>query len=179
MALPMVSAFCPIHGPAFPIPVDLLKSSAIQSALENLTSTLDAGFSAGCSSLGPVETTSANAVQIFSLGDDSAFFEYYRSGSILSPAGVQKVDGDSVFRIGSISKLITVYMVLVELGSKMWDVKIPDVVPELKDWDRAAWEKDPVYHVNWDEVTLGSLTDHLSGIATSGKTKITPSCRFS
>ncbi|KAF2731271.1 beta-lactamase/transpeptidase-like protein, partial [Polyplosphaeria fusca] len=169
LLLPIAAAvFCPIYGPAFPAPSSLAQSSTFRLALKNLTSTLDAAFASGNSSLGPVETTSANAIQVFSLNDDeSPLYEYYRSGSILSPAGVQKVDGDSVMRIGSISKLITVYMVLAELGDKAWDFKITEVVPELKNWNRTEWEENPLYHVNWDEITLGSLAGHLSGIAVS------------
>ncbi|KAF2799391.1 hypothetical protein K505DRAFT_65555 [Melanomma pulvis-pyrius CBS 109.77] len=124
--LPFTSAInCPLSGAVFPPPTHLANSSTLASALHNLTSLINDGFSTGNSTHGPVDPSGANAVQTFSLDFDTALFEYYHDGTTLSNvSGVQKVDGDSIFRIGSISKLVSVYMLLIEIGDRYWDTKI-------------------------------------------------------
>ena len=42
------------------------------------------------------------------------------------------MDGDTVYRIASISKLLTVYTLLLEIGDKYWGRAITDFIPELR-----------------------------------------------
>lgn len=151
-------AFSPIYGPTFPLPRNFANIPPIRIALDNLTSTLNTAFNTGASDYGPQDPASAAGVQIFSLCDnDSQVFAYYHNGKILSNAtGVQKIDGDSIWRIGSLSKLVTVYLVLAELRDGLWDMKVTQVIPELR--RRTTWGG------YWEEVALGSLASHLSGL---------------
>ncbi|KAF2109353.1 beta-lactamase/transpeptidase-like protein [Lophiotrema nucula] len=163
--LHLTNAFCPVYGPSFPAPTSLSQSSVIKSAFSDLTAALNKAFETGNSSHGPNDKVSANAIQVFSIDEDAPLYEFYREGSLLSSPGTKKIDGDSIWRVGSISKLITVYMTLAELGDGVWDTKITDAIPELKGNEK--WKEDPVRHVNWDEVTLGALAGHLAGVAQS------------
>jgi hypothetical protein len=161
--LPLASASgCPLPGADFPPPINLSNDSTITSALKNFTSILDSGFSANNSAHGPVDPSGANAVQIFSLESEFPLFEYYHDGSTLSPSGVQTVDGDSIFRIGSVSKLVSVYMLLVEIGDKYWDTAITDIIPELR--NRTNSSANPINFVKWADITLGALAGQVAGL---------------
>ncbi|KAF2252847.1 beta-lactamase/transpeptidase-like protein [Trematosphaeria pertusa] len=152
--LPWTSAFCPLHGPVFPAPKDLASSSVFQAALRNLTIAYDTGLAS---------TSGAIAVQIFASDSSVPLFEYYRDGTTLSnTTGVKKVDGDSIWRIASISKLVTVYLLLKEVGDAYWNVPVTDVIPELK--GNVKWRENEVDFVKWDDVTLGALAGQISGV---------------
>jgi CubicO group peptidase (beta-lactamase class C family) len=66
-----------------------------------------------------------------------------------------EVTGDTIFRAGSLSKVVTAYASLLQQNGK-WDDPITDWVPELRD--------DGEGTVLWSEITLGSLASHLSGL---------------
>jgi len=168
----ILARLCPIYGPTFPYPTNLTTTAIIQSALQNLTDAIDAGFAAANSSYGPVDPASATAIQIFSLEDeDSPLYEYYHDGTLLSNStGVKRINGGSVFRIGSVSKLLTVYLVLAELGDVVWATRIIDALPELRN-RTTRWMDNPIDYVKWDDITLGALASQLSGV--------TRDCEFS
>ncbi|KAF2187150.1 beta-lactamase/transpeptidase-like protein [Zopfia rhizophila CBS 207.26] len=163
--LPSAASLCPIYGPVYPPPKNVKSSNLIKDALQNLTESLNAGFATGNSSHGPVVSSGANAIQIFSLDDedDKPLFEYYHDGTTLSNStGVRKVDGDSIFLIGSVSKLVTVYMFLAELGDGYWDDPVSKHIPELK--NRTKSHENPIDFTAWDQVTLGALAGQVGGV---------------
>ena len=68
-----------------------------------------------------------------------------------------------MYRIGSISKLFTVFALLVENGDANFNDPITKFVPELRD----SWmvkQKGVVNAVQWKDVTLGALASQMSGI---------------
>ncbi|OCL07086.1 beta-lactamase/transpeptidase-like protein [Glonium stellatum] len=150
---------CPLLGPVFPPPSNI--SFGLQAAFSNLTEVLDQAIASGNSTHGLVNNKTSYSVQFFSVNEKNPLFEYYYTTP--SSYGVQKVDGDSVYRIGSISKLLTVYTLLVEIGDKYWDRAVTDFIPEL----RALVPKsrsDPIAFNAWDEITLGSLAGQVAGV---------------
>jgi CubicO group peptidase (beta-lactamase class C family) len=78
---------------------------------------------------------------------------------------MKSVDADSVYRIGTLTQLFTVYTFLIEVGDVHWEEPVTKWVPELV---RAAKTLDaksqPLKYVDWDDVTLGQLASHLSEI---------------
>ncbi|KAF2653638.1 beta-lactamase/transpeptidase-like protein [Lophiostoma macrostomum CBS 122681] len=156
-------SFCPLYGAVFPPPTNLAASNTLQNALAEIRSVYDAGFAKGSSSYGPLNPEAAYAVQLFSLDSKEPLLEYYHRGTSLSnSSGVKEVDGDSVFRIGSISKLVTVYMVFAEIGDGHWNVPVTDVIPELQ--NRRQWEDDETEYLKWEDVTLGALAGQVAGV---------------
>ncbi|KAF2681980.1 beta-lactamase/transpeptidase-like protein [Lentithecium fluviatile CBS 122367] len=166
LLLPLVSvasAFCPWYGPVFPQAKNLASSATIQTALEKLKSTYDTGLLTGNSSADSVPNSSAASVQIFSVESEKPLFEYYHDGAVLNTTvGVKTLDGESIIRIASISKLITVYLWLKEIGDGWWDVPVTDVIPELKGAEK--WEENEVDFIKWEDVTIGALAGQTSGI---------------
>ena len=155
---------CPILGPVFSPPMRL-DSSALQNAFQNLTEILNQAIAVGNSTHGPVDNNTSYAVQFFSsYGAEPAFEWYFTPPSIRNGSfGTKNVDGNSIFRIGSITKLFTAYALLAELGDTYWDQSVAQVLPEL---DMQAQESDsnPINFLQWKDVTLGALASHLAGV---------------
>lgn len=144
---------CPLLGPDLPAPAPASISTA------NFTLALNSALSSGA--LGA--TNSSFAIEIFSASQPGAFFSFYHSAPTLSASvGVKQVDGNSVFRIGSISKLFTVYLLLIENGYVNWNDPVTKWVPEL--WRVSRWPSDEVARVDWGSITIGNLASHMAGI---------------
>lgn len=159
--------YCPLLGPVFPPPQNLNDSPTWHDLRENITATLHSEIQKAKTSeeYGSVLnfTSTSFALQIFSTSDsDPLLFEAYTSETTREAnIGVQEVDQDTVFRIGSGSKLWTTLLLLKELGDGVFSDPVSKYVPELA----AAEVADGVSSVRWDEVTVGELVSHMAGIA--------------
>ncbi len=141
-----LSQDCPLLGPAYPEVANLGSSAAFKTAKTAIDNEI-ANALAG----GQLDKGTYFGIQVFSKISEKPLYEKYYGPSI---------GADTVYSIASISKLITVYATLTEIGDKYWDEPITKYVPELA--NRKV--KNPVYDINWDEVTLGALASHLAGI---------------
>ena len=157
-------------GPGFPPPKDLSSnSSLVRAAWSNFTATLESYIRANTTVEGLVPNLGSYSFSVgaFSIYDEAATetLQYHHTGSDvkISNSGVTHVDGDSIYRVASITKLFTVYLTLLEIGSGYWDCPITDFLPDLA----AFAEKtplDPLHVVDWNGVTLGTLAGQMSGI---------------
>ncbi|KAK3393749.1 beta-lactamase/transpeptidase-like protein [Podospora didyma] len=68
---------------------------------------------------------------------------------------------ETVYRIGSVSKILAVYAILSKLSHKHWQDSITDYIPELAN---APPPRSAVDSVEWSKVTLGALASHMAGI---------------
>lgn len=160
---------CPLLGPAYP-PFTLNNNSTIlQSALTDLNTKFDELMQIGIGSNGQVTpNTTSFSIALFSTNqgtaaDEPFFFEYHYTAPSIQNAttGVQSVDANSVYRIGGLTEVFTIWSVLIEAGDGVWNDPVTKHVPELKN---AAQEKgDGV--VNWQSITIGQLASHMSGIS--------------
>jgi hypothetical protein len=109
---------------------------------------------------------SSVSISITSTAQAPAIFSFNFTGSSLntSAGGTEQVSADTVFRIGSISKLFTVYAFLLHNGLELWQQPITEYVPELRDLSQCSSNSANLDSVRWEEVALGSLTSHMSGI---------------
>ncbi|KAF1952754.1 beta-lactamase/transpeptidase-like protein [Byssothecium circinans] len=165
--LRLTTAFCPLHGPAFPLPKDPSASKAVQTALGKLAATFDAGLKDPTNA---VTNSSTVSVHIYTTSSDTPLFEFHHSGANLNTSvGVKKVDSHSIWRIASISKLVTVYLVLKEVGDRYWDVAVAEVLPELKKdgKGKGSGRENPIEDTDWAEVTLGTLAGQVSGVVSN------------
>lgn len=110
-------------------------------------------------------------MQVFDASDSGSLLSLsYTADSINTTLGVNQVDENTVFRIGSTSKLWTMLLLLIENGPASLDDPIARYIPELR---QAVFElsrnstmaRDGIDFTKWNEVTLGELASHLSGIA--------------
>ncbi|KAK3672594.1 hypothetical protein LTR78_007645 [Recurvomyces mirabilis] len=157
---------CPILGPVFPAPSSLCDADSFQAALKNISTTLDYAGNTGKTPYGNIPSNATSfTVGVFS-ADETLFSHQYTSPWLkTSTQGATEVGVDSVFRIGSGSKLITTYLWLVEVGTKYWGHSITEFVPELAEAPQnCSASADPVDCIDWDEITLGALASHMAGV---------------
>lgn len=145
------ASICPILGPVFPAPNNLHSSSTFQDALKIVQFNIDKALASGNSVHGPLNPNDTYSIQIFSTASERPLLDYHRRGPAV--LGNRTIDGDSVYRIASVSKLITVYLLLLEAGEAIFSDKLTKYLPELQGV------------ASWDDITIGSLAGHLGGIA--------------
>ncbi|KAI0179790.1 beta-lactamase/transpeptidase-like protein [Hypoxylon sp. FL1284] len=156
---------CPYPGAVFPKPTALASSDAVQAALLDLTSTL--GSRAEDPAMNPNGTSWS--IQVFSASDpdeDTPLWSHYHTATDLltvDTPGVRSVGGDTVYRLGSVTKIFTILTFLIESGDQYWNTPVTALVPELELLAGKA-QYDPIMNVDWDSITLQDLASHLAGI---------------
>ncbi|KAM0818246.1 putative Beta-lactamase family protein-like protein [Seiridium cardinale] len=152
---------CPLDGPVFPKPTKLSTLPVIKEAVANLTqhfATWNANYSA--------TAAFSYSVQAFSAHEEDPLFSYSHTSpqlANLTHPGVTTVDDKTVFRLGSLTKVFTVYNFLLNAGDEMWNSPITKYVPELAALANRS-SSDPVLYTAWDDVTIGALATQMSGI---------------
>ncbi|KAJ2986061.1 hypothetical protein NUW58_g5208 [Xylaria curta] len=155
-------------GSVYNPPTGLLASSVVGSWASRLSGTLNQVLQSGHSSFGDFEAnTSSVSITIVSTEDNEnvPFFDFHYTSPFLndSAGSTDHVTKNSIYRIGSISKLITAYTLLVGYGWESWDHTITRYIPELREAS-SSQASSPIADVDWDKITIGALTSHLSGI---------------
>ncbi|KAF5573787.1 beta-lactamase 2 [Fusarium pseudoanthophilum] len=151
------SSPCPLFGPDLPTPTALSNEVSIKNALSEilqLVPSLDIDF----------QNTSFS-IDIYTAADQRPLFNYHHSATYRG-YGVQVVNDTTVYRIGSISKLLTAYVYLLEVGDVSFNQPVTRYVPELADIS-AELRKRHASHLNyvkWDVITIGALASHMAGI---------------
>lgn len=153
-SLTTASLFCPFAGPVFVAPKSLSTNNAFQPSLTDLEASIKDAISTGSSTHGPVDSKDTYSIQIFSTSDQLPIFEFHHRGADV--LGSQPIDGDSIYRIGSMTKLLTVYLLLLEAGDGIFNDLVTRHLPEL-----AAYS-------HWGDITVGALAGYAAGIAAEG-----------
>lgn len=152
---------CPIYGAEFPAPRQVADMPGWKAAMKNLSDVFDG-----------VEAAARNysfSVQIFSTNPGPPIlFERFHTAQDLpsNTTGVKKVDANTVYRIGSVTKLFTVLAFLAEVGDKYFSHPITEFVPELAEISskRANEPLDSLRTVDWDDINIQSLLSQMAGI---------------
>ncbi|KAK8113963.1 beta-lactamase/transpeptidase-like protein [Apiospora kogelbergensis] len=152
---------CPIYGAEFPKPQRLTDSAIWKTAMENLKTTFD--------DLDQKAVNYSFTVQLFSTNPGPpVLFERFHTAQNLpsNTTGVKKVDIDTVFRLGSVTKIYTVLAFLAETGDKYFNHPITEFVPELQDIvnRRGDGPVDELRSVKWEDITIEALLSQMSGI---------------
>lgn len=98
-------------------------------------------------------TTKSFSVQVSDL--ERTVLDCHYTATVLNSSGVDHVDGNTVYRVLSVTKAFTELAVLLEAASSL-DMPIGSYVPEL---NRADWEG----------VTLRLLGSQLAGVPRDGE----------
>ncbi|KAI1328696.1 beta-lactamase/transpeptidase-like protein [Xylariaceae sp. FL0255] len=159
------SVFGRFLGPLDPTPVDISsESSVVKATWNNITSQLHAHFDGSK----PIKGLSILNENTFSLGlfsphdAGATALQYHYTGPFVknSTLGVNNVDGDSIYRVASMTKAITVYAGLLLLNETDWNTPLSKIFPEIA----SLPADDPVHHVQWDTITPFSLASQISGV---------------
>ncbi|KAH6667624.1 beta-lactamase family protein [Halenospora varia] len=157
-------------GPRFPAPVHFANNdSLISSGWRNFTGVLNEYLSgnreaspkllAGLENL----TFSAGMFSIHDLTAQSLQY-HYTSDEVKKGPGVKQVDGNSIYRVASISKLFTVFAGMLEFEEEQWDQPITNFVSATERESLKNVGVDLVNNIQWKKVTLRALASQISGI---------------
>ncbi|KAF4216554.1 hypothetical protein CNMCM8980_001991 [Aspergillus fumigatiaffinis] len=152
-------------GPVYPAPRDLSsKSSRVAAGWKSLT----ARFHRETSSDSSLLKNLTFSVGLFSIHDpaaESLQFHYTSSEIQNAPNGTKKVDGDSIYRVASLSKLFTVFAAMRELDSEQWERPLTEIIPAFAEYVKSRANTDSVYSTPWDQITPSALAAQISGVA--------------
>ncbi|OGM48014.1 alkaline D-peptidase [Aspergillus bombycis] len=170
-----VSSFtpCPLLGPAFPAFTLDKNSTILRSALANLTGQFDELYIQGSGSHGEVSpNTTSFSLSLFSTNEGTAsaspfFFDYHYTAPSLqnSSSQTQHASRKSVYRIGGLTQLFTIWTALVEAGDTIWNDPVTKYLPKLAaSTNSANVAQDPIRYVDWEDITVGQLASHMAGL---------------
>jgi hypothetical protein len=156
---------CPLIGPEFPAPQHLSEHPIWKTAIDNITAVFDY---IDVSNITGVDRFSYS-IQIFSTNPGPPIlWERHRTAKDLpvNTTGVKKVDGNTVYRLGSVSKVFAVLAFLAEAGDVDWNQPITKYIPELAKLPGKAGSNDfdDVRQTNWGDITIGALASQVSGL---------------
>ncbi|KAI0509418.1 beta-lactamase/transpeptidase-like protein [Xylaria bambusicola] len=159
LATYVLGTTCPLAGPGFPSSAHLSNSSALSQSI--------AKFEKLSRSTSLKGNDAAWAVALFSSRENKTLYEHYYTPPV--DIGVSRVDRDSIFRIGSVTKVFSVWSFLIEAGDEYFHEPVTKYIPELANSSCAKGaNQQEVYNdidcIRWNEVTLGQLASQSAGI---------------
>ncbi|KAJ5741193.1 alkaline D-peptidase [Penicillium malachiteum] len=169
------TAHAGLPGASYPSPRDISSSSSSVAAMwKNITDTLEQTLAGGgwdsISSYLLRNTTFS--IGLFSLYDKNASslqYHHISPSTINGTFGTTHIDSDTIYRVASVSKLITTYAGMVQLEDDEWNTPLTKIYPSLQDFiETTASDPDFVKNIQWDKVTVGDIAAHLGGIPRLG-----------
>ncbi|KAJ5554430.1 hypothetical protein N7513_004389 [Penicillium frequentans] len=166
--------FADYLGPTYPPPVDLSsQQSLVTAAWKNLTTTLDSYLKYNPSGsatavVSGIQNTTFST-NLFSIHDpNAAKLQYHWTSPEIASSnnGTNKVNGDSIYRMASSTKLYTTYAGMIALTEEEWNLPLTQINPLFA--EAVAKSEDPIWHVEWDKVTPWALASQISGIPRQG-----------
>lgn len=126
---------CPYLGPDFPKPQTLSTSMVMKSAFSNLTTALAAAVTTERSDYGVFKAnTNSWSIQVFDTQSSVLLYQNHHTQPnlpSLNSSGVTVVDENTVFRLGSLTKLLSVLTFLIIDGDVTFNEPVTKYVPEL------------------------------------------------
>lgn len=154
---------CPLYGPIFPKPTKLLSDPAVQYAATLLDGIfpqyIDNANSSGSERF-------SYSVEVFSATEDLPLYAHHWTATnlpLLNSSGVTRVTGDSVYRIGSITKIFTILAFLATVGDSVMNDPVSKHLPEIAEL-AAQSSGSAIWAPDWDSITVGSLATQTSGL---------------
>lgn len=174
LALHVAAALGDFSAATYPTPADLSSNkSAVHTSWKSITSTLDQYLRGGLNSTAAALFNGTEnvtfSVGMFSLNDPGARqLQYHHAAPQTKAAkvGTNKIDENSIYRVASVSKLITVLTGMVELSDEDWDRPLSQIMPGLKHQLDNSTAVDTIKQIQWDKITPWSLATQLSGLPT-------------
>ncbi|KAJ5350656.1 Beta-lactamase-related protein [Penicillium brevicompactum] len=151
---------CPILGAAYPAPRALSKDPTFLAATQKISTRLNTAIdNENLSSV-------SFALQIFSSHESDPAYGFYLTDDLIKNGnvGVTEVDENTIFRIGSISKLWTMFLYMTFGGIRYFYEPVSKYVPELRVNQSLAQSTNTIDYIQWDSVTIGELASHQAGV---------------
>ncbi|KAI1073823.1 beta-lactamase/transpeptidase-like protein [Whalleya microplaca] len=155
VVLAALNGHCPPLGPVLPAPTNPTRQESVRSAVATITNVFQ-NITADLHSTGI-------SIAVKSIHESEPLLELHHTPAILNTTGTTSINSQTVYRLGSISKIFAVLSLLQQKHVRM-DFPITGYVPELLQLKGETPEVNDINTVRWDEVTLGALASHMSGI---------------
>jgi CubicO group peptidase (beta-lactamase class C family) len=170
LSLLVTEVYSDLLGPRFSAPVKFSgDDSLISASWKNITSLFDT-YLGGNHDVAPKSLNGlvnlTFSAGLFSIHDPSAksLQYHYTSDEVKNGPGLHKVDGDSIYRVASVSKLFTVFAGQLSFSKEQWNQPITDFVPGLSQSSLGKFGNDIIRHIKWEEVTLRALAAQIAGV---------------
>lgn len=153
---------CPLYGLGYPKPTNLLQNDDIKSA----ATALDSLFAQYIDNNSTGSDRFSYSVEAFAANEQAPLWSHYWTAkNLANTPGVKKIDGNTVYRIGSLTKIFTMLTFLAEEGDASWNTPISQYIPEIAsliddDDDTSHSLSSP----DWASITIGSLASQISGL---------------
>lgn len=156
-ALAIPTAECPLLGPMFPYDFDILKSPSMQNAISSFPKAIESLFTTGA--VHRAQTTFS--IDVFSTVTNQSIYQYHHAAPGLNGTlSSGRLNDETIFRIGSVSKLFTAYSILASHGSlDILDHPVTKYLPELGGNEGS----DPIQKIVYEDVTVGALMAQQGG----------------
>ena len=112
------------------LPMSDFSSNIFDDARQDLTRLIEDAIANGDSDYGPMFNDTAFSASVFSLKTGEVIFDYHYEAPVLGKESYTKgtLSDDTIYRTGSLGKLMTVYVWLVDLGSANWQDPITNYI---------------------------------------------------
>jgi len=172
--IPAVLGVGGLPGPSYPAPRDLSSDcSSVAASWKNVTATLDQTLNGG--GMGKLASAllknTTFSMGLFSLHDpDTQSMQYHHTAlsTLNGTVGTKKVDADTLYRVASVSKLITAYAGMIKLSENDWNTPLSDIFPAFQEFVKTAVYYDAVQNIEWEKITVADIAAHLGGIPRLG-----------
>lgn len=105
--------------------------------------------------------TSGISVAVKSIHEDKLLFNYHFTPPVLSGLGTSKINEQTIYRVGSVSKIMPALSVLQSSKVDM-QASVLKYLPDL------AWGSNAdasIHSIPWKDITVQDLANHLSGLS--------------
>jgi CubicO group peptidase (beta-lactamase class C family) len=155
----------------YPPPFDLSSENSLVAATwQNFSDAFDAYLSEGRSEGIVAEALSGAGAEnltfslgVWSLHDPAATelqYHYASPETANNPNGTNEPDANSIYKVASVTKLMTVMSGLLSLSHEQWNTPLSVIYPSLAELDSS----DEVQSIQWDQVTPWALAQQMAGI---------------
>lgn len=156
---------CPLYGLGYPKPDNLFLYDGIGKA----ASALDSVFE---KSIDNANNTGSDrfsySVEVFAANEQEPLWTHHwtaKNLATMNTTGVRNIDGDTVYRMGSLTKVFTMLTFLAEVGDSSWNEPIAKYIPEIE--AMVADGPDTSHSLttpDWGAITIGALASQISGL---------------
>ncbi|KAJ4258870.1 hypothetical protein NW762_007957 [Fusarium torreyae] len=151
----------PLFGPDLPIPI---ADASLRNILSDILKVLHPGVPSSARNLGINLQNTSFSIVIYSARNQRPLANFHHTAQALKhhKYGTRIVNDTSIYRIGSVSKLLTAYLYLLEVGDASFNEPITRYVPELA--AMSTDKGDALRNVDWNAVTISAIASHMAGI---------------
>ncbi|KAK7398417.1 hypothetical protein QQX98_012212 [Neonectria punicea] len=152
----VMSDVAPLLGPSFPSNFNISDSKAIHDAKAEFPDLLENLFSTDLLN----RTDTVFAIDVFSASTNSSIYSYFHVGEGQNETLTSgELNDGTIGRLGSVSKLFTVYAILAKAGIEVFSHPVTRYLPELA----GNSLDDSLEKIHWEDVTVGALASHQAG----------------